>query len=356
MKRILNIGIVFLLLVACKETTDSKENRFFEEDLPEKIALKGVKFSFEGILNPKGILLKDGYLIVSERKNILDEKLHVIDMENEKYLYPKGKDGIGPNEITLVISMNDVGEADMIWVYDSEQRKFSKFNISNSNSLSDDEFKAPNIEHFITHATLTSDSTLLAGLVDGWEKFIHLKKDGEILNTFGSWKDNIKLYKLPRGLKEEDLDPNLVSNLFQGSIRGNIDNGKFVLTGVIVDYIELIDLNSGESKIIRGPVGEMPDFEITYSAGYQMPQVSRTSKTHYTDAFVGEHSVFVLYKGVNTSLSDECRIFELDFEGNLLSHFGLDYPLHGFTVDESAKLIYGITADEEPNIVKFAYK
>ncbi len=344
-----------LFLAGCQGQKESKGDRFFEEDLPEKIKLQGEKLNFEGILNPKSIIIKDGYLLVSERKNIKDEKFHVIDVINEKYLYAKGKDGMGPNEITLVYSMDDAGEPNMIWAYDIEQRKFSKFDISNPNLNSEGEFRSPEVGHFITYVTWTSDSSLLANLVDGWEKFIHITKDGEVLDTFGSWKDNLAHYELPRGYKKEELDPNLVSGLFNGNIRGNVQNGICVMVGVTIDYIEIVDLNTRQSKMIRGPIGEMPDFKITHHLGYQMPEVTWPIKTHYTDSFVGKKSIFVLYKGVVVNSSTECRIFELDFDGNFLNQFELDFPLHGFVVEELTKTIYGVSADREPNVVKFSY-
>ncbi|RZS94777.1 BF3164 family lipoprotein [Cecembia calidifontis] len=355
MKNLLSIIALILFLISCEVRKEINENRFTQKDLPEKKLLKGFKYAYEGILNPNGILLKDDYLVVSERNNILDLKLHVIDVSKEEYLYAKGKDGIGPNEVNLVYSMDDVGEKNMIWTYDVEQRKFSKFDISNSELLSEDEFRSPELDYFITHATWTSDSTLLGGLVDGWEKFIHITKEGTLLNTFGSWRDNLEYYELPRGYKKEELDPNLVSSLFQAKIRGNISNGVYVLAGITTDYIEIIDLKQGKSKLVIGPVGKMPDFEITYHLGYQMPAIKGPVKIQYSDAFVGETSIFVLYVGMDLNKIFTSRIFQLDFDGNFLNQFELDYPILDFVIDEKLKIIYGVTADKEPNVVTFKY-
>jgi hypothetical protein len=49
------------------------------------------------------------------------------------------------------------------------------------------------------------------------------------------------------------------------------------------------------------------------------------------------------------------RIFEIDYQGNILNHFHIDYPLMGFTVDEANRKIYGVTIDEDPGIVEFDY-
>ncbi|MDN3688064.1 hypothetical protein [Cyclobacterium jeungdonense] len=48
------------------------------------------------------------------------------------------------------------------------------------------------------------------------------------------------------------------------------------------------------------------------------------------------------------------RVFVFDYHGKILNQYSLDYPLTGFTVDEDNGIIYGLTVDEEPNVVAFA--
>jgi hypothetical protein len=45
----------------------------------------------------------------------------------------------------------------------------------------------------------------------------------------------------------------------------------------------------------------------------------------------------------------------MDYKGNILSQYQVDFPLLSFTVDEKNKIIYAVTLDEEPNIVEFNY-
>jgi hypothetical protein len=49
------------------------------------------------------------------------------------------------------------------------------------------------------------------------------------------------------------------------------------------------------------------------------------------------------------------RIFEFDYEGNILNQYQLDFPIYGFAVDEENRGIYAVTLDEEPNLVRFDY-
>jgi len=61
----------------------------------------------------------------------------------------------------------------------------------------------------------------------------------------------------------------------------------------------------------------------------------------------------VLYLGKSyRQISEETdlnRIFEIDYQGNILNHFHIDYPLMGFTVDEANRRYM------EPGIVEFDY-
>jgi hypothetical protein len=47
------------------------------------------------------------------------------------------------------------------------------------------------------------------------------------------------------------------------------------------------------------------------------------------------------------------RIFVFDYQGNIVNHYTLNYPLTSFTLDEENGIIYGVTIDQEPNVVAF---
>lgn len=350
--------IIFLFTTGCESPTDDGNIYFTEEDLPPQKVLKGFKYNFEKILNPRGIFMKDNFALVWESK-YAKNKFHVIDMKSESYIQSKGIDGIGPGEITMIHTMDDTGEKNKIWTYDFEQRIYSKYDLLDSNKLAEEQFRAPKKTHFIIDATWSSDSTLLVTLVDGWEKYVNINLDGDSLAQFGSWKENIKGKELPQGLKEEELDANLVSYVFQGTLTGSKDKNFFIKIGTNVDFIEIINLKDEKIKSIYGPKQDLPEFNVSYHLGYQMPNFIRPFTLQYLDAFAGKKSFFVLYFGKESKkLSDFVninRIFEFDYEGNLLNHYQLDFPLIGFTVDENKRRIYGISRDEEPNIVGFDY-
>lgn len=310
-------------------------------------------------MNPRGLMIKDGLAVIVERKNEYDDKFHVIDLESGNFLRSKGIHGLGPGEITVISQIEDAGEKNKVWAYDPEARKFSKYSLSDNSTLAEEEFKSPATEFFITRATWSKNQTLLATLVDGWTKYLHLTTSGDTLATFGNWRDMIKGRELPNNYKEEDLDANLVSTIFQGSIKGDPSKKYFVNAGKVADFIEIIDLENRSSKLIYGPKQELPEFKISYSMGYQMADFGRNHTSRYMDVYPGNKSFFVLFSGKSyLELSDPDnlnRIFEFDYKGNILNHYQLDFPLAGFAVDEENRAIYGVTVDREPNLVRFDY-
>ena len=352
------LGLIFFVGCENKETKRDTIS-FTEEDLPDVITLKGYKYAFPQLLNPKGILVSDGKAIIFERKNVHDDKLHIIDLATMTYLQTKGKDGMGPGEVATITQVEALSDPNRFRAYDLELRLFSTFNLADTTRLAESQFKAPETAFYITNPALTSDTSLLANTVDGWTKYLQLTISGDTLAMFGDWRDMIKGKKLPNGYQEEELDANLVSNVFQGPLKSSKNKRFAIKAGVKVDYIDIIDIEALSIKTIYGPLPGVPEFTISYWGGYQMPDMGSSSTSRYIDVFPGKQSFFTLFLGKNSreisDMNNPNRIFEFDYEGNLLSHFQLDYPLLGFSVDEENKVIYGVTVDREPNLVRFEY-
>lgn len=352
--------LLALTFWACSDSDRSDGAIYFtEKDLPALIQLRGVKYDIPEILNPRGLMLKDQYAVVFERKNEYDNKFHIIDLESGSYLRSKGIHGMGPGETTTITQIEDAGEKNKVWAYNPEVRKFSKYDLLDTNRLAEDEFRSPETEFFITSATWAQDQTLLANLVDGWTKYLHLTTSGDTLATFGNWKDMIEGKELPNGYKQEDLDANLVSTIFQGTLKSDPTKSHFVFAGKVADFIEIIDLKNESSKLIYGPTHTFPYFKISYSVGYQMADFGRESTSRYMDVSPVKDSFFALFYGKTyRELSDSenlNRIFEFDYEGNLLNQYQLDYPVYGIAVDDENRAIYAVTVDREPNLVRFDY-
>lgn len=363
MHRSILIASIFFVSVflGCDTNSGSKNDiiYFSEEDLPDPIQLTGEKYEIEEITNPRGLLLTDDFILVFERKNIYDKKFHVIDKESGKYLRSKGKDGMGPGEITVISQIEEAEESGKVWAYDPEIRKFSKYDLRDSSLLAEEEFRSPETSFFLTELTWTKNQSLFGGAVDGMTKYLHLTRDGDTLHLMGNWRDHVKNWELPNGYQPEDLDANLISSIFQGPIKSSPNGEMVVKAGRSVDYIDIINLDGYHTKTIIGPSPELQHFDIGYSMGYQMPDFGRDKTTRYSDVTLGQDSFFTLFRGKPfrelSSPDNLNRVFEFDYEGNILNQYQLDMPVYGIAVDEENRIIYGVTVDREPNLVRFEY-
>lgn len=359
MRAIISLICTFAFF-ACTNLKESGNNIYFtEKDLPAPFQLNGVKYNIPEILNPRGLMLKDKYAIVFERKNIDNKKFHVIDLKSGKYLHSKGKDGMGPGEVTVITQIEDAREPGMVWAYDPEMRIFSKFDLSDSSLLATEQFKSPETTYFLTEVTWTSDYSILGNTVDGWTKYLHLSIEGDTLAMFGNWNDMIQDRELPRGIKPDELDANFVSYLFQGVLKSSIEGQKAIKVGIGIDYIDIIDLNKQSIISIYGPSQEIQDFRIGHWDGFQIPDFGKNTTTRYLDVYPATNTFFVLFFGKQYHQLAESenmnRIFEFDYEGNILNQYQLDYPVYGISVDEKNRAIYAVTVDREPNLVRFDY-
>jgi hypothetical protein len=355
------ISLIVFLTVSCQSNSNSLNRLVFtESDLPKPTLLNGEKYNLDFIINPAQVIIKDSFLIIAERKSNENNKIHIIEKESKGFLRSVGLDGVGPGEITIGYPLLDNGIKNEFWVYDGQQLKFCKFFISDSSKLAAQQIKGLEIPGYITEAGFTSSNTLITKLVDGWEKYYEFSLEMDTIASFGNWNDILEIAELPSNVKKEELNPNLISNIFSGKFKGNIKNGIFVNAGSHVGYFEVINLNTKELKTIWGPDPTLPPFEIRYDRGFQMPQFDlQTLTIKYLDVFVGKDSIFLLYLGKGfkelSSDKDLNRIFEVDFNGGILNLYHLDYPLYSFTIDEESKIIYGLSVDENPNLVEFKY-
>ena len=358
-----NSIIIILLAILFFECTSKEASDnilyFSEEDLPTIKRLEGEKYNIHEIVNPRSVFLKEDLIIILERKNVRDSKFHVIDLKTGEYLRSKGVDGMGPGEVTVITQIEDTGELGKVWAYDPEMRKFSKYDIYDSSRLAEEEFKSPETSFFLTTVAWAKDETLFGSTVDGWSKYLHLTKKGDTLALLGNWADMIKNRDLPNGYLAEELDANLISNVFQGTIKSNSSKSYLVEVGTRVDYIDIIDIEEKKILTIYGPVKKIQDFSIGYSMSYQMPDFGMNSTLRYLDVYPGEKSFFALFSGKSyrelSGPDNLNRVFEFDYEGNILNQYQLDFPILGIAVDEENKVIYGVTVDREPNLVRFEY-
>lgn len=342
--------IVFLVFgFGCSPSTEEKGKEaiviFDEKDLPPAIALKGKKYNFTEFLDPKRILCVGDFLVVSEKTN--GDLLHILDMKSEKYIRSTGKNGLGPGEATMAWTLERGAGNGTFWTYDLEQKIASMYVINDTSKLAQKQLRLGETCFYVLEMTWASDTSIMASMVDGNDKYFEVSLQGDTLATYGTWDSMID---------RKDIPFNVISSIHQGSIKASPDKSKFIIAGRLRDFIDVLDKSSGKILSIRGPINEIPEFEVDYSQGYPMASII-SSRRIYLGSYAGKDLFYVLYFGKEyNQISDPDKlnkIFVFDYQGNIVNNYALDYPLTEFTVDEVNGIIYGLTIDQDPNVVAF---
>ncbi|MBW3466968.1 BF3164 family lipoprotein [Arthrospiribacter ruber] len=341
--------LIILFSCSLKVNSDDFIITFNEEDIPEPIKLKGTKYKYEQLLNPRHIFFEGEFLIVGEKGN--DTLLHAIKSSSNKYYKRIGVNGVGPGEITMVHRFLHDDESGAFWAYDVETKRLARYNVFDDSPLSNEIISQRDDFFLAVELAWSSDTTVMTVRTDLDEKFVEFNiLNNEVTNTYGTWKE---MYD------KNDVPVSIISSIHNGVLTSNPTKDKFIKVGVQRDYIEILDKKSGKIISIRGPEQFMPDFKIDYSAGYPMPQTSNDNPFFYTSVSAESNNFYVLYSGKTMRQIMQGNSYEsvlvFDYEGNLISAYDLDFTLLSFTVDEENRIFYGITYDSEPNVVAYRF-
>ncbi|WP_186756052.1 BF3164 family lipoprotein [Echinicola salinicaeni] len=346
----------FLLTINCSQKQETstynqrKKINFTAKDIPAPKKLTGLKLSFQEFLNPRHILYLDNHLIIAENSQQESDVFYLYDLEKRTFLKTMGKKGLGPGETMTSSSLEAGFKTGEFWNYDSNRRTINKFKINDDDSskLATTQIKTPTNLNLVTEVTLTSPSSFIVKTANIWDKLAEINFEGDTLSKLGSWKNMVD---------KKGLNPFTVSHICQGKLSSSLDKKYVGISGILKDFVEIFDLETGKSIYIEGPVGEDPSFELRKWTAETYPVFHQPSTMHYSQLYLAEDSFFVLYKGETNSKESapepHSKIFQFDYEGNFLNNYLLDYPILSFSMDEKEMKIYAITKDEDPNVAVF---
>jgi hypothetical protein len=121
-----------------------------------------------------------------------------------------------------------------------------------------------------------------------------------------------------------------------------------------------MSLNSGKSILLLGPKNYDIEYEVESQGNELVAFVSEETIKGYSDIFVGNKSIFLVYIG-KTSMQRKVSginsdtIFQFDLEGNPIARFSTDFSISAITVVEKDRKIYAVTNDKDPGIAVFEY-
>ncbi|WP_422355500.1 BF3164 family lipoprotein [Roseivirga pacifica] len=349
---------IIILIISCKQKAE--ENSFdFEVNGKPILSLKGQKFSFEQLVNPSQISSINEFLIVVENSRVPEDYpvMHIVDRNAMEYLRPKGKKGIGPNEITDA-HLVDPGFSDStFWVNSSMSKRMAEFSLYDTSLLSVHEFKQP--EKMLTTFKIykATDSTYLGRATTDDNIFNEYDLNGNRINGYGAWP-SIPNQEKVLGSFDKPTQNFLLGNLNDGRFRKDPFSKLFVLAMAYRNRIEFLDYESKAVWYIENPNTEIPTYRIGGSGANVVAAYSWDAEYTYMDVAFGNKGMYALFSGVSQNYYREASklaetIFVLTKKGKVMAKLQLDASIRSIAVDENLGKIYGITTDEDPGIAVF---
>ncbi|KEO73121.1 hypothetical protein EL17_16050 [Anditalea andensis] len=354
------ISLLLILVILCQCSSDkNSEYRAgetwvrIEGNLPNTEQLTGIPFGIKNFYNTRKPFLVDGHIIVSDKA--MSPPIHVIDVKDRKWAYGLGVEGYGPGEISYIWTFDYSFTPRKFWAYNFD-KVFSEFSLEDSTAkLSSKQLKQRNPEFVLaTDILWLTDTTLMGIRVSGEEKFVEYSKEGEILGGYGSWK----------GMLPGDPPLNIAISAFAMHFTSNQSKSKFGFFSMDRDHFEILDYPTKEILVVEGPFFEVPDYKVGYRSAndpYYYMNDADAVRT-YQDFFLGEDYIYMLYNGEkvskikSTGMVESRIVFVFDYNGKMVRQFELDRPIKYLTVDEENQIIYGLSSEENEDIVEFKYR
>lgn len=351
-KQVLTIflGLLFFSCTKEKETSNGKI-RFSFDSFPLKKELEGKKYIYDSILNARKVLLKGDDLIVSNLGG-KGRQLHILDKNNLSYKNGFGKIGEGPGEIRSGIWELDEGlSKETFWAYDLNGKSFYEFSLEDTSILSKRTIRQ-NEEWFLGYSMHWKS---------GNEIISYMSRDAYkfgVFDTLGNRKSSIERWVWGENVNEQT--GYVLSSLYQGPIEYNAKNQIIVHASIQFENFQLINIKSGESVTLVGPQQYELEYEVQDLGNDLKAYVSESTIKGYSDVFIGENSIFLVYIGKTSAQRKSSgvnsdTIFEFDLKGNPKALYKTDFSIRSITVSEKDKLIYAVTTDKNPGIVVFNY-
>mgnify|MGYP005811168497 CR=1 FL=1 len=334
---------IFILLAFCLSCSSKKAEI-------QEYNLSGKKLIINELLNPEKIRLNSNYLFVLESPSMDNDNapIHLVDLQEKKYVSSYGTIGFGPGEISDATSL-EFGEVDsMFFVYSSIDKKISTFSIGQTKyplrqeKQLKDFFKAYSVKVF-------TDSTYIGLTVDSPARLIEFNASGDSISSFG---------RIQNFTERKDLDYFNLSQINMGWFESNSSKTHFVVASIFTNRIEIFDKGTGEIKsIFMGPT-EYTKFDLVSERSGQSVHWDLSTPYFFRDVVIVNKTIIALFGGLSERQIQENSeiaktVYLISLNGEILVKLNLDTSIRSLAVSRDLKKIFGITTDSDPGIVEF---
>jgi hypothetical protein len=274
------------------------------------------------------LIILNGYAI--------DTLFHVYNLKTSQLIGKFGNIGDAPFQVSAPGSFYWKKESNKIIIADNSSLNLKEFKILEA--LKNDDYKPTIINHPQNLAVVffqpLNDSSFVTRQLDQTDDLLLTFNQDEIIDTIGKWYDN--------------EDPIILFDKFQQYYYINNKHpskNKFVASYFNYDVIQIVDAETGETIIVKGPAKISYKKSKSEFLGYRWVE---TSENYIYASYIGEFS----NNDSNTSQYSK-EIHVISWEGEHIAKLELDIPFRFFNVNEEQKVIYALADDDYGNFVKF---
>jgi hypothetical protein len=337
---------LFLLIIIICSCSEKKEEVVI---IPVKLTSEDLPYNV-GIGRVEHILYQNENLIIT--KDDPDEQIVVFNLATgEREI--KGTKGSGPGEIMSAWSLQKGNAAGNFWVASPNQKILSLFSIYDESDLAKDQVKLVGDATMVFEPLFLKDSLFIGTNLDGKSIFTLFDRKGNVIERIGDWHTKEEFATYPN---------HVISSIYEGRLRTNLRGTKVLYSCIALDRFMLLDVESRDITEFKGPFNIIPDFRVVKDRGVGVFAPSPDTKFGFIDSYLTDDSLFLLYSGLSAreitqtgEMANQILVYNL--KGELLDHYELDESLKSFSIDESNRLIYGLTSyvNDDVKIVRFKF-
>lgn len=289
---------------------------------------------------------KDSLLLVMNNLNRNPHHVRVFDIGRKKAvnnILPASQRRGG----TLAFMSFGISDS-LVWVFDVGKNGFIVANIdtvlkSNAGVEYYSEYRITPQVFYYDAVLLNRNEALLSGNYDTDEKLVYI-----------NFLDGTRNKQLLSYQQDSNIGSSRVNKMsYESFMLLKPDKKKLLLAGRYSDQLELLDLDNGKYKKIKGPVGFLPRLvPFENNAGVTDATPGRETRYGFLKGHVTEKYFYLLFSGYPFQSFHRFygnKIFVYDWEGNPVKEINLKDDIVDFSVSSDNKILY--TLNPQTNII-----
>lgn len=329
---------LLIFLAACSASNNGvKVGRDFERFPAESVQVE-TKLMETGLSTPASMIIyRDSLLLVVNNLNRNPYHVRVFDIEQRKAInniFPVSRKYGGALSF-MSFKVTD----SLVWVFDVAKNGFIVGNIDSvgrrTNSVEDYfEYRLQPQIWYYDALFLNRQEAFFSGNYDTDEKLAYI-------NFADSTRNKTLLFYE----KDTNIGSSRVNKMaYESFMMIRPDKKKLVLACRYADQVELLDLQSGNYRKIRGPVGFPPRL-VPFKNNADVTVATHGNETVYSflNGHVSDNYFYLLFSGYSVKSQHRFygnKIFVYDWEGNPVKQINLKKDIIDFVVSSDDKTLY----------------